>query len=281
LNDKMFHESDPFSPIHYSYGINDILYSGKSKFQEILILDSKEFGNILVLDGVVQVTERDEFFYHEMLSHVALHAHIKPQSVLIIGGGDGGTLREVLKHESVKTVQVVELDEEVIEISKRYLPTIACGYSDVRVNVLEMDGAKFVKQTGNKFDIVLIDSTDPVGGAQVLFSEQFFNDIHSVLSEDGIMAIQTESLHFHRQFVMNIQKKLGSIFEIARLYTVPLATYAGNWWTFSIASKKYEPSIPQREYAIETKYYDDQVHTNAFLTDKLYKKLLAGDEGWW
>ena len=280
MNDKVFHESDPFSPISYSYKIKDVIYSGKSKYQEILVLESDDFGKILVLDGVVQLTERDEFFYHEMLAHVTLHAHRKPESVLIIGGGDGGTLREVLKHETVKNVQIVELDKEVIEISKRYFPSLSCGYTDVRVHIEEMDGSTFVQQTGEKFDAVLVDSTDPVGSAECLFTEKFFQDIHSVLNEDGIMAIQTESLHFHRHFVIDVQKKLRNVFEIVGLYVVPLATYAGNWWTFSIASKKYQPSQPYRKHTVDTKYYDDQVHCNAFIPDKLYKRLMNGMDEW-
>jgi spermidine synthase len=281
LNDKIFHESDPFSPVSYSYKIKNILYSGKSRYQDILVLESADFGKILVLDGVVQLTERDEFFYHEMLAHVALHAHVRPESVLIIGGGDGGTLREVLKHELVKSVQLVELDKEVIEISERYFPALTSGYLDARVRVTEMDGSHFVRQTGDKFDVVLVDSTDPVGSAECLFSEQFFTDVRSILNEDGMMVIQTESLHFHRQFVMNVQKSLGSLFGIVGLYTVPLATYAGNWWTFSIASRKYEPSRPYREHTIYTKYYDDQVHGNAFVPEKLYKRLSTSADNWW
>jgi spermidine synthase len=280
LKERIFHESDPFSPISYSYRIKKVLYTGKSKYQDILVLDSRDFGKILVLDGVVQLTERDEFYYHEMLAHVALHAHMKPESVLIIGGGDGGTLREVLKHKSVKNVQVVELDEEVIEISKRYFPALACGYSDIRVRVMEMDGSQFVRHTEEKFDVVLVDSTDPVGGAECLFTTQFFSDVRSVLNEDGMIVIQTESLHFHRRFVMDVQKSLGGLFEIVGLYTVPLATYAGNWWTFSIGSKKFNPSKPNRKYVIDTKYYDDQVHRNAFVPEKLYKRLATGADSW-
>jgi spermidine synthase len=280
VNDDLFRESDPFSPIIYTYKISGVLYSGKSQYQEIQVLDSLEFGKILVLDGVVQLTECDEFFYHEMLAHVALHAHQRPENVLIIGGGDGGTLREVTKHEQVKKIQLVELDNEVIEISKRYFPSLSTGFSDTRVKVKEMDGSLFVKDTTEKYDVVIVDSTDPVGSARNLFSEQFFSDVHSVLGEDGILVIQTESLHFHRQFVKEIQEKLGRIFKIAGLYTVPLATYAGNWWTFSIASKKYEPDMPSRKLAVSAKYYDEQVHKNAFLPDSVYKRLMSGTLDW-
>ena len=280
MNDKLFRESDPFSPIAYSYKINDILYSGRSQYQEIQVLDSPDFGRILVLDGVVQLTERDEFFYHEMLAHIALQAHLNPKNIMIIGGGDGGTLREVIKHEPVRNVQLVELDEEVIEISKRYFPSLSAGFADERVQVKEMDGSHFVKTTAEKYDVVIVDSTDPVGSAQSLFSEQFFSDVRSILNEDGILVIQTESLHFHRDFVVEIQKKLGRLFEIVRLYTVPLATYAGNWWTFSIASRKYVPDMPNRKFTVNTKYYDEQVHKNAFLPETVYKKLISGALDW-
>ena len=280
MNDELFRESDPFSPITYTYKINSVLYSGRSQYQEIQVLDSSEFGKILVLDGVVQLTERDEFFYHEMLAHVALHAHPRPENVLIIGGGDGGTLREVTKHELVKNVQLVELDKEVIEISKRYFPSLSKGFSDIRVKVEEMDGSRFVRDTVEKYDVVIVDSTDPVGSARNLFSEEFFSDVLSILNEDGIMVIQTESLHFHRQFVKEVQHKLDKLFKIVGLFTVPLATYAGNWWTFSIASRKYVPDMPNRKLTVNTKYYDEQVHKNAFLPATVYKKLMSGTLDW-
>jgi spermidine synthase len=280
VNDELFRERDPFSPINYTYKINSVLYSGRSTYQEMQVLDSPEFGRILVLDGVVQLTERDEFFYHEMLAHVALHAHMNPEDVLIIGGGDGGTLREVIKHETVRNVQLVELDEKVIEISKRYFPSLSTGFSDARVKVEEMDGSHFVRDTTDKYDVVIVDSTDPVGSARNLFSEQFFSDVFSILNEDGIIVIQTESLHFHRQFVKEIQQKLGKSFKIVGLYTVPLATYAGNWWTFSIASRKYLPDLPNRKHTVSTKYYDEQVHKNAFLPETVYKKLMSGTLDW-
>ena len=280
MNDIIFHERDPFSPVSYSYTISSVLHSSRSNYQEIQVLESPYFGKMLVLDGVVQLTEKDEFFYHEMLAHVVLHAHLEPEVVLIIGGGDGGTLREVLKHKSVKRVQLIELDKDVIDISKRYFPSLSEGFADARVQVKEMNGSHFVKETEDKFDIVIIDSTDPVGSAEVLFSEEFFNDIYTILKESGMMVVQTESLHFHRDFISDIQKMLGKIFNITGLYTVPLATYAGNWWTFSIASKKYAPFRQVRKQIVPTKYYDAQIHANAFLPDRLYKKILYGKTEW-
>lgn len=275
-----FIERDPFSPITYSYKVSEILYHGKSPYQEIMVLNSNHFGKMLVLDGVVQLTEKDEFFYHEMLAHVALHAHVNPKTVLIIGGGDGGTLREVLKHKLVKEVQLVEIDNQVVEVSKRFFPELTVGFSDQRAELIEMDGVSYIKQTKCKYDAIIVDSTDPIGPAEGLFTEQFFDGIRNILNDEGIFVTQTESLHFHRQFVVDTQIKLRELFEIIGLYNVPLATYAGNWWTFSIASKKYPVKKPNRNQEVITKYYDEQVHESAFLTDNLYEKLLNNTLDW-
>lgn len=277
---SVFIENDPFSPITYLYDVSDILYRGKSSYQEIMILNSPYFGKMLVLDGVVQLTEKDEFFYHEMLAHVVLHAHVNPKTVLIIGGGDGGTLREVLKHKLVEKVQLVEIDREVIEVSKRFFPELTIGFADKRAELIEMDGVSYIKQTKCKYDVVIVDSTDPVGPAEGLFTEQFFNGVRGILNNEGIFVTQTESLHFHRQFVMDTQIKLRALFEIVGLYSAPVATYAGNWWTFSIASKKYPVKKPNRNQEVITKYYDKQVHRSAFLTDNLYQKLLNNTLDW-
>ncbi|MCJ7515552.1 MAG: polyamine aminopropyltransferase [Dehalococcoidia bacterium] len=276
----VFFENDPFSPIAYLYQVSEILHRCKSSYQEIMILNSPYFGKMLVLDGVVQLTEKDEFFYHEMLAHVVLHAHVHPKTVLIIGGGDGGTLREVLKHKQVEKAQVVEIDKEVIEVSKRFFPELSTGFTDERAELIEMDGVNYIKQTKCKYDAVIVDSTDPVGSAEGLFTEQFFSDILNILNNDGIFVIQTESLHFHRQFVIDTQIKLRGLFKIVGLYSVPVATYAGNWWTFSIASKKYSVKKPNRNKEVITRYYDEQVHKNAFLTDNLYLKLLNNTLDW-
>jgi spermidine synthase len=280
MKESVFFEKDPYSPINYVYQINGILHSEKSTFQDIVVLDTDYFGRVLVLDDVVQLTEKDEFFYHEMLSHVALHTHPSPSDILIIGGGDGGTLREVLKHESVRSVHLVEIDKRVIEVSKRFFPSVASGFSDKRVQVVEKDGSHYIKTIENTFDIIIIDSTDPVGSAKNLFTDDFFAGAFSALNESGIFVNQTESLHFHREFVVDVQQRLKKVFNMVGLYIVPLATYAGNWWTFSIASKKYPPGKPARRPEVETRYYDWQVHEQAFLPENLYKKLLSGELDW-
>lgn len=272
---SFFQEKDPFAPIKYEYEVEEVICQRKTRHQELLIFKNPYFGRVLALNGVVQLTERDEHFYHEMLAQVALHSHPAPLDVLIVGGGDGGTLREVLKHDVVRAL-VVELDSEVIEASKEFLPTVSTGFTDPRTQVLEMEGAGFLAQTKEKFDLIIIDSTDPVGPAQSLFNSQFFASAFSALKEEGILVAQTESLHFHREFILDVQHRLREIFNIVDLYTVPLTTYAGNWWTFSIGSKVHNPREVLRKCEVFTRYYNEDVHRHAFLPSSLYQRLMAG-----
>ncbi len=275
MGDFLFYERDPFSPIKYAYEMRQLLHSERSEFQEIEVFESPYFGRVLVLDGVVQLTERDEFFYHEMLAHVALHAHPKPEKVLIIGGGDGGTLREVARHKPVERIDLVELDRAVVEVSRKFLPTVATSFDDPRLRINYMDGAVFLEQTKQGFDLIIVDCTDPVGPAQALYSEDLFASALRCLTPDGFFVAQTESLHFHRSFIADVQRKLSRLFEFTDIYTVPLATYAGNWWTFSIASRRYNPREQKRICKIPTRYYSDDVHANSFLPASLYQKLIV------
>ena len=274
MTDLQFQETDPFAPIHYVYDVEEIVCSRRTEYQQLLIFKSRHFGKVLVLDGVVQLTERDEHFYHEMLTQVALHVHPHPADVLIIGGGDGGSLREVLKHKTVRRVQIVELDRGVIDASKEFLPTLSTGFADPRAHVLETRGEEFMAKTRDRFDLVIMDSTDPVGPAAGLFSDECLANAASVLKADGMFVAQTESLHFHLDFIREVQRKLARLFKIADLYTVPLATYGGNWWTFSIASKVHNPRELQRRCEVTTKYYAEDVHRQAFLTQSLRRKLI-------
>jgi spermidine synthase len=269
-----FQEEDPFAPVSYDYKVEEILCSRQTKHQELLIFKSPYFGKVLTLNGVVQLTEWDEYFYHEMIAQVALHAHPSPANVLIIGGGDGGTLREVLKHRVVEKALVVELDREVIEACKEFFPSLASGFTDLRTEIVEMDGASFLAQTKEKFDLIIVDSTDPVGPAESLFTSQFFTYAFSALKAEGMFVAQTESLHFHREFVREVQLRLAQIFPLVDLYAVPLATYAGNWWTFSIASKVHHPREVLRKCQVVTRYYDEDIHRHAFLPPSLYQRLI-------
>lgn len=275
-----FIEKDPYAPIQYSYEVSKILYSGKSAYQEIQVFENPFFGKILVLDGVVQITERDEFFYHEMLAHVVLSAHPDPRRVVVIGGGDGGTVREVLRHKSVEKVYFIEIDEEVINVSKKFFPSVACGIDDKRVEVKCMDGAEFVKGRKSDIDVVIVDSTDIVGFAKSLFTKKFFGSIKNCLSENGMFVTLSESLHFHREIVLQVQKTMKSVFPVVDLYTAPLATYAGNWWTFSVGSMGPDPRVIRGKGRIRSKYYSGDIHKSCFLPSGMYERLLSGKLGW-
>lgn len=275
-----FIEKDPYAPIQYSYEVSRILYHKKSKFQDIMVFENPFFGKVLVLDGVVQITERDEFFYHEMLVHIVLNSHPNPKKVVVIGGGDGGTVREVLKHKSVEKVFFIEIDEDVINVSKKFFPSVASGIRDKRVEIKCMDGAEFVKGRRSDIDAVIVDSTDIVGFAKSLFTRNFFRAINQCLAEEGMFVTLSESLHFHKDMVVEVQKTMKSSFPVVDLYTAPIATYAGNWWSFSVGSKQLDPREIRRTGRIRTKYYSPEIHRSAFLPKDMYERLLSGKLGW-
>ena len=276
-----FFEKAPYAPVEYSYDVEEILYKGKSKFQEIKVIRNPHFGKMLILDDVVQITERDEFFYHEMLTHIVMHAHPCPKKIIVIGGGDGGVVREVLKHKTVEKVYFVEIDEEVINVSKRFFPGVASGVDDLRVEIKIMDGAEFVtKRKLPDIDAVIIDSTDIIGFARSLFTADFFAAVKQCLTEDGMFVTHTESLHFHKDMTIEIQEMLKTVFPLVDLYTAPIATYPGNWWAFAVASKGLSPREPRRSLEITTRFYDEEIHQQSFMTKGLYEKLMQRKLEW-
>ena len=270
---RWFTEEEPFSPVNYRYAIDRVLHRRLSPVQEIKVLEHSYFGRMLVLDNVVQLTERDEFFYHEMLAHVPLHSHRHPESVLIVGGGDGGALREVLKHPTVARVALAEIDPEVIEVSKRFFPGLGGSFASPIVSVHAADGAEYLRQTKESFDVILVDAPDPIGPAKSLSTGAFYKAAFNVLTDSGIFAMQTESLHFHIDFVNRVQRLLAQVFPWVGLYSVPLATYPGNWWSISMAAKvplseeSVRPSVP------DTRYYCEEVHQRSFVPAGVLERL--------
>jgi spermidine synthase len=275
-----FFENEPYSPVEHVYKVESVLYKAKSKFQEIMVIENAYFGKILILDGIVQLTEKDEFFYHEMLTHVAMHAHPEPRRVAVIGGGDGGAVREVLKHRTVEKIYFVEIDEEVIKIARRFFPAVSSGIDDPRVDLKVMDGADFMKDHAERIDVIIVDSTDIIGIARSLFTEDFFRSVHRALRTEGLFVTHSESLHFHLDIVVEVQQILRKAFPLVDLYTVPLATYPGNWWAFAIGSKSPDPRALRRPFEIDTRYYDEEIHRQAFIPPKLYGKLMAKSLSW-
>jgi len=204
----------------------------------------------------------------------------EPKNIIVIGGGDGGTVREVLKHKTVEKVYFIEIDEEVINVSKKFFPSVASGMEDSRVEIKCMDGAEFVKGRNEDIDIVIVDSTDIVGFAKSLFTEEFFTSIKNCLTEDGMFVTLSESLHFHKDIVIEVQETMKSVFQIVDLYTAPIATYSGNWWTFSVGSKKLDPRVIRQKDEIATKYYSSDINKNSFLPHEMYTRLMERKLEW-
>ncbi len=276
---KKFVESAPFVAVEYQYEVEKVLYRGRSDYQEIMVFKNPYFGNMLVLDGIVQTTERDEFFYHEMLTHVLAHAHPEPKRVVVIGGGDGGTVREAAKHRCIENIYFIEIDPEVIRVSREFLPSISSAMDDPRVEIKNMDGAEFIKGS-REIDLVLVDSTDPVGFAERLYGEEFFRSIEKALSPEGMCVIQTDSLLLNSGMVAEAQHTMKKVFPLVDLYTAPIATYPGNWWTFSVGSKKLDPREMRRKFELDTRYYSEEIHSYSFLPRVLYGRLIEGKLDW-
>lgn len=252
------------------------IHKETTPFQELVIADLAEWGRTLILDGAVQYTEKDEYIYHEMMAHIPLMSHHRPRQVLIVGGGDGGTLREVLKHTEVEQVDMVEIDRRVVETSKEYLPGVARGFDDHRVELIIADGIRYMSETEKKYDIVLIDSSDPVGPAVNLYSQPFYMDVYNTLADDGMMVAQSESPLYYQDIFTSIFRHLDSLFPIVKVCLAAVPTYVSGPWSFTVASKHYDPLqlADDRGNINGLKYYNRQIHQAAFALPQFIMKQL-------
>lgn len=271
---KFFTENEPTSPINARYPVTRVLYRGKSKYQKILVFDAPFHGRVLALDDIVQLTTREEHFYHELLVHPILQAHPHPRNVLIIGGGDGGTLREVAKYPSVENAVQCELDAQVVAVAKTYFPQLASGYKDKRAQVRFEDGKNFIKHSGQLWDAIILDLTDPIGPAKPLFERPFYKLCAAHLAPDGFLSAQTESLHFHADTVKSVLRAMRGLFTHTELVTMPLAMYPGNWWTFTVASKTLDPRVVRNVFVPRTRIYSRADHAWFFLPHGVRTKIL-------
>ena len=253
--------------------VHETLCHLKTPFQDLAVIDTAQFGKMLVLDGMVQTTEKDEFVYHEMIVHIAMQAHPDPKHVLVVGGGDGGAIREIIKYDAVESATLVEIDAAVIEMSKKYLPAISSGLSDPKVTVLVADGIEHVKQSVGKYDVILVDSTEPVGPAVGLFAEEFYADIYRALKKDGILVAQTESPFFNRDLIESVFARIGRVFPLVKLYLASIPTYPSGLWSFTAGSKCYDPEACKQK-PVDTKYYNFDVHQGAFRLPNFVRELL-------
>lgn len=260
--------------------VNKTLHVEQTDFQHLAVIDTQQYGRMLVLDGMVQTTVGDEFIYHEMISHVALVSHPHPRRVAVIGGGDGGAIREVLKHPMVEEATLVEIDERVIEVSRKYLPEISCGLSDPRVSVLVTDGIAHIQETENYYDVVLVDSTEPVGAAIGLFSPGFYASVFRALTDDGIMVAQTESPFVNQEVIRKSFSGISTRFPITELYLTNIPTYPTGLWSFTLGSKKFHPLQADfcRADDLDTRYYNADVHRAAFKLPTFVRRLLDSNQ---
>lgn len=256
--------------------IRETLVTEKTEFQDLAMIDTEEFGRMLVLDGMVMTTVKDEFVYHEMVAHPALNTHPNPKHVLVVGGGDGGVIREVLKHPEVEKAVLVEIDGKVIEYSKKYLPEIAGELDNPRVEVLVNDGYMHIIESKNKYDVIMVDSTEPVGPAAPLFERGFYQGIYEALKEDGIFVAQTDNPWFKADLIQQVNKDVKEIFPIVHVYGANIPTYPSGLWTFTMGSKVHDPlqvdetTIPEME---SNKYYTPRLHKAAFVLPKFVEDL--------
>ena len=271
--------------VRFSIKVDKQLYTGQSEFQRIDIFDSEEFGRVLALDGYVMLTEKDEFMYHEMSVHVPMCVHPNPRKILVIGGGDGGTVRELVKYSSVESVDLVEIDEDVVTACKEYLPQTAGMLEDPRVNTHFEDGLKFIRHHENEYDLIIVDSTDPFGPGEGLFTREFYGNCYKALTDDGIMVNQHESPFYANDAyaMQRAHKQIVNSFPIARVYQAHIPTYPSGHWLFGFASKKYHPYHDVdfekwKKLGLKLKYYNTNLHSASFALPTYVEELLKDVE---
>jgi spermidine synthase len=273
-NDDWWLTEDEYDNLKISYRIKDIIFQQKSSFQDVAILDSHSFGRMLVLDGIVQTTSVDGHIYNEMIAHLPLAAHPKPKKVLIIGGGDCGVAREVCKYEEVEHIDMVEIDELVVKACIDHLPEVSGRLSDPRVNFIYDDGVKFAKDKKNEYDVIIVDSSDPIGPAKVLFESSFYQSLHKALKEDGLMVCQSQSPIFHQEIMKQTFTRISDIFHDTKMYTAVVPTYPGGLWSFTIGSKKSIHIDPNKVEKKETKYANKQIVESCFSLPQFVEDIL-------
>ncbi len=264
-------------------GLKKKLFSKKSEYQLVEVFETDTWGNLMTIDGMVMLSERDEFVYHEMLSHVAMFTHPEPKRVLIIGGGDGGTAREVLKHPSVEQVDMVEIDETVVEASKLHFPGVG-DFDNPKLNVKFEDGIEFVKNTAASYDVIIIDGSDPIGPAVGLFERDFLKTCFDALADNGVLTSQTESpwVESYHPSMKKVFTSLGDLFPITKMYLSYIPLYPAGMWSMACATKKESPLSDEvlkrassNTYLLNSlDYYNPEVHRGAFALPNFVKRII-------
>ncbi len=257
--------------VRFSIRVDKHIESVQSEFQKIDVFQTPEFGKVLVIDGFVMLTEKDEFIYHEMITHVPMSVNPEIKNILVIGAGDGGTVRELIRYASIKKIDMVEIDKKVVDVCMEHIPQTASKLNDERVNLYFEDGLKFVKTKTNEYDLIIVDSTDPIGPGFELFTQGFYENCFNALKEDGILVNQHESPYYKREAeaMQRAHKKIKTVFPVARVYQAHIPTYGSGHWLFGFASKRYNPTENINEekwnsFGLSTRYYNAALHKGAF-----------------
>ncbi|WP_019122342.1 polyamine aminopropyltransferase [Brevibacillus massiliensis] len=257
-----------------SYRIRQVVFEETSPFQHVMILDSYDFGRMLVLDGIVQTTSADGYIYNEMIVHVPLAYHPRPRRVLIIGGGDCGAAREACKHPHVEQIDMVEIDERVVEACKTYLPEVSGNLSDPRVRFLFTDGVRYARQPEGLYDVIIVDSSDPIGPAEQLFEQSFYQHLYRALKDDGMMVCQSQSPIFHAEVMQQTYARMSSVYPHVHMYTAVVPTYPGGLWSFTIGAKQPLAARPRNRFDLETKYVNQEILTGCFQLPQFLKQMI-------
>ncbi len=271
--------------VNFSIRVDRQLFTAQSEFQRIDVFESKEFGRFLTLDGFMMLTEKDEYIYHEMMVHVPLAVNPSAKKVLVIGAGDGGVIRELTRYTTVEHIDMVEIDELVVEVCRKYLPLTACCLDDPRVHITYQDGLKYVRTKENEYDLIIVDSTDPFGPGEGLFTKEFYGNCYKALNENGIIVNQHESPFYHDDAIamQRAHKRIVESFPISKVYQAHIPTYPSGHWLFGFASKKYHPikdfnGTKWNALGLGTKYYNTQLHVGSFALPNYVEELLRNVE---
>lgn len=280
---ELWYTEEHTPDVRFSIRVERQLHSSQSKFQRIDIFDSKEFGRFFTLDGLMMVTEKDEFIYHDMIVHVPMATNPEIRDVLVIGAGDGGTIRELTRYPGVRHIDMVEIDEEVVKVCREYLPQTACKLDDPRVTLHFEDGLKFVRTKEDAYDLIIVDSTDPFGPGEGLFTREFYGNCYKALRADGILVNQHESPYYpdYARSMRRAHTRIEELFPICRVYQAHIPTYPSGHWLFGFASKTLDPlkaDLSRWEaLGLQTRYYNTELHTGCFAIPNYVKELLAND----
>lgn len=282
-NDRQwFSEAEAMWPGQkFSLQVEKVLFRGKSAFQDVLVFKSTTYGHVLVLDGVIQLTERDEFAYQEMITHLPLFAHTRPKRVLVVGGGDGGVLREVVKHDCVEEIVMCEIDSMVCDVAKKYFPdTVATAFADPRVTLVHADAAVYLQANAiNKFDVIIVDSSDPVGPAEVLYQAEFYQNLKHALTPDGVICTQGECLWLHLDLIVDVMRRCQSLFPTVNYAYTTIPTYPSGQIGFIMCSLGQSVAKPTRAPDVEMsktlRYYNAKVHEASFVLPTFAEAKIA------